>query len=266
MSLDTVKERIRKLMAYATQGSGACEGEIENALGHAQRLIDQHNLRAEDFDPSKAQPKEDLTFTQGSTTGTGPTWSKWESNLAKAICELYGTLSYYIKGETQVVRLNGVVQIDEHTGQIRDGRVIVFYGPSREVGEACELFKEWALSICSMAQLRWGGSHREPGVSYCVGFSQGLLDKTKELNAGRRALMAKPITLSESTEITLWDRNTLLKDYGEFWLKHNQKVRLNGSVRVTARGDHTSSAFGEGYSHGQTTTFGRQTARKGLPL
>jgi len=62
MALDNVKDTIRKLLNLA-ENDGAADGEIDNALRFARRLMHQHHLSEEDIDrsdPDSKAAREDL--------------------------------------------------------------------------------------------------------------------------------------------------------------------------------------------------------------
>lgn len=145
--IETIKNRVRKLMAVAGDGV-ATDAEIDTAMRLAAKLLDAHHLDMADV--GTVQDDQDLTMGRVAATTTASWLSTWESTLAWAIAELFGCVKHYLSAqETCPIRVNGVAQVDRK-GQVKLGRRIYFYGPALEAKEAAELFEEWARSIASM--------------------------------------------------------------------------------------------------------------------
>src|SRR5262249_29487141 len=130
---DRVKERIRKLMAYANDGA-ATEGEIENAMAHAAKLIDKYHIDRAELNVDGSASHESIEMGQAFSLTNGPRLSTWEGVLAIAICELFGCVKSYATDEVAPKRINGIV-IADGNGNAKLGKRIYFYGPLEESQE-----------------------------------------------------------------------------------------------------------------------------------
>eukprot|EP00697_Spironema_sp_BW2_P005076 gnl/Spiro4/16852_TR9073_c0_g1_i1.p2 gnl/Spiro4/16852_TR9073_c0_g1~~gnl/Spiro4/16852_TR9073_c0_g1_i1.p2 ORF type:complete len:264 (-),score=24.00 gnl/Spiro4/16852_TR9073_c0_g1_i1:2671-3462(-) len=259
MDQQTIKDRVRKLMAVAGDGV-ATDGEIENAMRLATKLIDEHHLQPEDY--SQPQQPDDLTMGRSFGTSQSERMSTWERTLASAIAKMFGCIKCYVDHQTQPIRVNGVAQTDA-TG-VRMGRKICFYGPLVESAEAADLFSEWSRSIASMGVIRWGGCFRGDGAMYCQGFAQAILDKARKIDTARQLVQAKPIPQFSgdgSTAITLAGRYGLLRDAAEKYLRDECKVKLS-TTRSSGYRSGDRGAYSEGHAHGSQADFGRASKRK----
>lgn len=258
--LETIKNRIRKLMAVAGDGV-APEGEIDNALRLAAKLKDAHHIADADLGTIDDAKAEEMGRTFATTQGAK--FSTWECTLAWAVCDLFGCVKYYSTHETAPIRVNGVAVMDGNT--VRKGRRVAFYGPAIEAAEAASLFEEWARSIAAMGCLRWGGCFRGDGAMYCYGFATALREKSRQIDAERIAVQAKPLIGSTSTAITLTHRYDLLKSKAKAWLGTEFNIHLSTGSRRGGYSAGSSGALAEGRSHGSKAGFGRRAVMRALP-
>jgi hypothetical protein len=266
--ISTIKERIRKLMAVAGDGV-AMEGEIENALSLAARLLDKHHLSMDEVEESAESQIDDSKMDRAFAVSQSTRFSTWESTLASGICKLFGCVKYYISGERAVQRVNGVAVMKGE--DVAKGVKICFYGPATEADEAADLFEEWARSIATMGVIRWGGCFRGDGAMYCMGFVSALYKQASKLNADRMLVEAKPLpllpgessTTSTSTgAITLTNRYDMLKARAENWLKKECGVYLSKGSGRSGYSSGSSEAYSEGNAHGSKAQFGRNARRR----
>lgn len=259
--IETIKSRVRKLMAVANDGV-ATDAEIDTAMRLAAKLIDQHHIDATEL--GSKQDAEDLTMGEaGATTRTGKL-TTWESTLANAIVKLFGSVQHYISHERAPVRDNGVVQMRD--GGPVFGRRMFFYGPVVEAREAAELFEEWSRAIATMGVARWGGAFRGEGAHYCYGFASALYEKALQVDGERARIEARPIPQlqgSQTTAITLSSRYELLRDAGSEWIEKERGLKLRSSSR-SGYSNLNGQAYGEGRAHGSRAGFGRATQRRRL--
>lgn len=265
--IETIKARIRKLMAVAGDGI-ATDGEIDNAMRLAGKLLDAHHLVDADIDTQA--DADDLTMGESFATSQRTQFSTWESALGNAVIKLFGCVSWYISHDTAPIRVNGVALMDGN--ETRKGRRICFYGPVVESREAAELFEEWARSIATMGVARWGGCFRGDGAMYCYGFASELYRKAKAIDAERALVQAKPIpslstpASADCTAITLSGRYELLKTAGKAWLEKERGIKkLSKASRGGGYSAGSSGALSEGRKHGAAANFSRSKRRRQLP-
>lgn len=254
--IETIKERIKKLMAYSGD-IAATEGEINNAMTLAQKLIDQHNLDLSEFEKTD-QPQE-IIFDKIHAHFTSSRICTWEMYLGMAISKLYGTLNVYLDKNLTPNRKNGIIKLDSDGNPVYSPS-FVFYGPQQDVKEAAELFNEWILSISAMAIMRWGGAYRGPGAQYSYGFVTAIYNKVCSLDTNRQLVQTTaPKQLSnQTTAITLTQRYNLIKKEGEKWLKEKHKITIKGSHSSGGYRRDNSGAYDEGYSHGKKSNFSKK--------
>lgn len=267
--IEKIKERVRKLMAVAGDGA-ASDGEIENAMRHAAKLIDSHHLSEDDCKPTDAKPDAPIEFGRVQGTCRTKILSTWENLLADAICKLFGCVQRYREtGKTAPVRVNGIAETDGDG--VRMGQVLYFYGPLIESTEARDLFAEWSRAIATMGVARWGGAFRGDGGMYCMGFANALNGRATDIDKSRSTIPAKPVpllgcstlgSLSPLTAITLTGRYEMLKDQGKKFLKESHGVELSNGARRAGYRSGDRGAFAEGKLHGSKAEFGRAAKRK----
>ncbi len=263
--INTIKDRVRKLMAVAGDGV-ASEHEIDTAMRLAAKLCDAHHLNLDEV-KTPEQEADDLKMGRFAGLTSGSKLSTWESCLAWAVVYLLGCVKHYASHQTAPIRTNGIAQSDGKGG-VKQGRKMFFYGPETEAREAAELFQEWSQSIATMGVIRWGGCFRGDGAMYCMGFATALMKKTQQINHERELVAARPLAQLQggsTTAITLSGRYEILKKQATEYLEKECGVKL--SSRGGGGGGYSagsSGAYSEGVSHGQSAGFGRRTSHKML--
>jgi hypothetical protein len=255
--IEAIKARIRKLMAV-TGDMVATEGEINNAMSLAMKLIDQHQIDIADI-KEKEQAPENIEFGQVSINYTKARIVTWESTLGMAICKLFGSVSMYASQVKEPFRINGIIQMDDNNNPLYTP-TMKFYGPINEINEAKELYTDWLISIGTMACSRWGGCYRGAGAQYCDGFTRAIYKKVSELDNNRSFTQAKaPAQFGNNcTAITLTRRYELIKKGASEWLKKTHNIKLNKGTRSSGYQRDNSGAFSEGFSHGSKSNFSRK--------
>lgn len=249
MQTERVKEKIRKLLNLGND-AGAFEGEIDNALRFARRLMLQHNLTEADL----AKPRDPHEAAADTEYGVTDAYSstnhlcKWEQSLVWAVCGLMGTVQWYrASGETTKKTAAGTIHYGKHGRPIKAQR-FTFYGPAEDTRDARELFEEWAHIIIAMARMKHGGAFKGDGRNYAEGFALGLREKVDELHRQeRREIAAAP---ESSTALVLVGQHEIMKarkDRAAEWLKD-----VKGIFLVTGRGRGFSGSFnGEAFAGGK---------------
>lgn len=249
MDLDTVKSRIRKLMNYASDPA-AHPGEVENALRHAMRLVDEHHLSLHDVTRTDAPPS--LTFSMHAAFTNTRVLTPWERTLGHAVRNLYGTLRGFIDPLPTPLKHQGVVQVDDQGNPILVA-TYSFVGPTDDATEAAELFTEWTLSIATLAAMKFGDPYRKAGQTYCEGFAFTLLEMTSSIDASRASI---PLH-STTGAITLHQHHQHIQKQAYEWLleTHPNVGNYRGpSLHAPSR---PSNAWGAGRADGSASGFGR---------
>ena len=188
--IDKVKDRIRKLLNLA-ENDAASEGEINNAINFAQRLMQEHHLTKDDVHAAAAAEEVAEMMKQAAYT-TGAKASPWEAGLASFVAKMIGSVGVYTGGVETAKTTHGTTMFDAK-GKPMSRSTYVFYGEAEEVRLATELYYDLSRTIAAMARMRYGGALRGDGRDYGLGFVSGL---ASQLAAAATAAKA------ESTEST----------------------------------------------------------------
>lgn len=178
---DPIKQRIRLLLNLA-ENDGATEGEIDNALRFARRLMDAHHLSEDDIPGNvhdAAAEAECKEMARDHAYGNGTSLASWEKSLASFTSAFVGGVGVYIGGPKEYRDSKGMLKFDERGRAVTRGTVI-FYGLADEVQLATALFDDLRGTIAAMARLKFGGALRGDGRSYGDGFVSGLYERVKK--------------------------------------------------------------------------------------
>lgn len=241
--LSKIKDKLRKLLNLSGDVS-ASEGEIDNAMSAATRIMAQHNLTRDDIDMKSDDPVANVRMGRHATTSIGGNLSTWESMLAHFVVRFIGYVSWYKTG-TQMLKKNGLAVLDEQGNQ-RKGCLVYFYGSDDSCDAAIEIYEELRDTISAMAQLLHGSWYRGDGALYAQGFCQGLKD------AHLRSVQALKDGDHETTALVLRDEKNQLavQRKSTNWLKKEHGVRLSsGGRRSGASGD--PNAYRQGRADGK---------------
>lgn len=166
---DKIIGRIKKLLRLANNDA-ASEGEIENAMAFAKKLMDQYNLEEqailiEETDEQVASKVvEEVMFAMKGTI------YPQLRNLIGASAILCGCRIYYD---------------DYHYIDGKRKRAIMIYGQPHDVAVARAMFKELRASMNTLVYINYGRKHSIEQSSYRKGFSQRILSRARELNGKR---------------------------------------------------------------------------------
>lgn len=278
---DRAKETVRKLLAVAND-SAASEAEIENAMKHAARLIDQHQIDRAELEAKTdgtAQAEQPMGRHAAQTTATN--FSTWEKTLAQAVAKIFGNVACYSDNAKPVQRMPNGIAATDRNGTAKRVSQFQYYGPTEDAQEAAALFQEWSIAIATMAVRRWGGAYRGDGAAYAEGFTSALYRKAKELDDARRQITvaAKAVpaaiggtvapvygALAVAGSTSLAARNEKTRTDARQWLKTSLGINLGTSYGSGGSRSGSSEARAEGRAHGQAASFGRRSAgRLALP-
>lgn len=259
---DKIKDRIRKLLNLAND-PGAFQGEIENAVAAARKLMNNHNISEAELMEENVSVEEQARrskYAQQDTYTAGVNVSLWENWLMIAICELVGTVNSYKTSEVHIRRnAAGLVERDIY-GAIKQGTRLVFYGPEEDARDAAGLFEEWSVLICAMARLKFGGAFKGPGRSYAEGFVTALLMTVRKAKAEEQKALAHE---SSSRALVVVKAGSLVeakKAYGQTWLEKEKGIKLSKNSGYTNRNDQ--GAFSEGAADGRKAGFSHTRTKK----
>lgn len=263
----SITEKIRKIMAIAGDGA-ASEEEIENALRHAQRLMDKHHLTEDDLAHA---PEDDYATVDRATFGDHRSWVgvkmyAWETRLSQFVADLVGVKIYcdYVRP----MRVRGVMQFSDD-GKRKRGRSFVFFGVDEDAHIAAEMFDELRLMIAAMARLKWGQVYVRDGGAYCEGFVSGLQSKLCESRDAEKLEAQRCIAQTDASDranaLVLIERRTALvkykRDKASEWLSKEKGIKLrSGGSRGGASG--SGDARREGHSDGRAANVSAIRRRK----
>lgn len=270
-NIEEVKQRIRKLLNVAS-GNAATEGEIDNAMRFARRLMIVNQLDESDIPTTSTDPHEAAadreTYSQTASLSISRNLSNWENDLAHVICALIGTVKFYQKSQ-KVLRktAHATLKMNDRTGRPDRATQINFYGPEEDAADASELFEEWTQLIAAMARMKYGGALRGEGRCYAEGFVAGVERSVESIKAEERKLIDQRQTLTgvdKTTALSLVNATGLMKakrERGSQWLADTAGVKLR-NMRRTAAPIVSSSALREGIRDGQRAGFSRTVKPK----
>lgn len=252
MSIDAVKIRIRKLLNLA-ENDAAADGEIDNALRFARKLMLEHNIEEGDVRSVEEVAMDEEYGKSGASTLTSKL-SQWEKTLSTAITELVGTVKHYSENYPSPRRTSlGIADGAKHA------KKIVFYGPLTDAADAAALFYEWSETILAMAKLRYNGAFRGDGREYCEGFAQELWSKVRKIIAEDRQLVGPDCTalvVSRAKDVMLAKRGK-----AEDWLS-STGMSLGAARRSSGRSHYNPNARSEGRADGGRADFQRNERTK----
>lgn len=255
LNIDRARDTIAKLLNLA-KNDAATEGEVNNAIRFARKLMLEHNLSEKDIvEENAATIEEQIARAEVvEHTAWGVAEGKkagWEGQLAVWVTKFVpGVHVHY--GSKQIKRVNGIAVMKD--GRPVEANPLVFYGLHDDVLFAKQTFEEMAVVIASMARLKFGGVFRGPGKDYCVGFVRGLYEQIRQADREQLA--------SDSTALAV-RRDALVKVKEDKCLAHRQ-AKLGRKVRsfgyVTQRsGVRDDGAYSEGRADGsKASVAGRQ--------
>lgn len=168
MNLDKIKSSIRAMLNLASNHA-ASQGEKDNAMTHVQRLMEEHNLREEDL----ADADGLLDSLDNVAAG------KYKINMGKRQCMWHASLAMFVKELLATVEAYCVKNKSSNTVDI------VFYGVMSDCEIAAEIFIEVRDMIDLTARKKYGGAKKGDGYRYSMGFTGGLQEQLRRLQAIR---------------------------------------------------------------------------------
>lgn len=247
--IDSIKSTIKKLLNLANDPA-AFNGEAENSLRLARKLMLKHNIKEDEIriDPENTDRK--TVYGSMDVFTFGRDMAKWEGVLLQTICKLVGTVQGYRNSNRQGKSVN------EKTGKTHTR--LTMYGPLSDVQDAVEIFEEWARIIVTLAKIKTGSWVREGGRSYCEGFVFSLWEKVTQIFKEEEA------EISTGKSLVVRDAKAIMAQKireGNAWLTTQKNVRLRAARTHTNRGDDPEM-FHKGRQDGQNADFSRNIKPK----
>lgn len=241
--IEKVKSRIRKLMNLA-ENDAAAEGEIENALRFAKKLMDEHHLT--DADINLEQNKE-IEFSLLKVFTDSSKSCYWEEQLFMFITKLVGTIGVYQSYDELKKNDHGFVDLSKK-GKVK---VYAFYGPTEDVEIAKELWYVLQHTIAVMSVAKYGSVYRGDGRIYCEGFVSGL-----------RSKIIKHLPTEEgSTQLSLILNSK--KKQSKRWLQNKQNIQTYKPTKTFSRNvSYNPDIHRDGFEDGQKTEVSASRRKK----
>lgn len=265
---DKALQTVRDLLNLANNDAAA-EGEIRNAMKFATRLMEEHQISDEDVALGKTEETlldlERAEFKQASAALGGSKLSVWENQVAWFVTELVGGVKFYIASQYEKNAIGGHVMTENGSHSYKPH--FIFYGVAEDVELCKELYAEVAVTIATMARLRYGGVYRGAGREYCEGYANALYSKLQqEKRETQNKLEYNPETGTTGTALVVVARKEILekkKELAESWLKNKAKVKLSsrGSIGTGSR-IRDGEAREQGRSDGQKHNVSKERRKK----
>lgn len=267
MDMEKIKDRIKKLLNLA-EDQGAFDGEVDNALRFARRLMLRHNVTQEDLEEAKdaheaAADAEAVEYGRVEAFTLGANLSNWENTLAHSICKLIGTVQFYREAGKHYKRtVHGT--IDYSRGEPSTATRLQFYGPAEDARDAIELLEEWSHIIVSMARMKYGGAFKGSGREYAEAFSYALHDKVRKIEREERQQLELPTT-TRCTALMIRNAGQLMlakKNRASDWLRQECGIRLQKGTRSSGSTIYDEGARAAGRADGDRADFSHARKKK----
>jgi hypothetical protein len=173
-NIESVKDTIRKLLNLA-KNNAATEGEVNNATKFAVSLMAKYHIEESELAESSVMQE----MIQAGAWGNGRKLVTWELCLATFVKDFIGSVICYVN-KSVVPKKNefGLASFDDK-GEVVYGQTIQFFGIAEEVQLAKSLYEDLALTIATMARLKYGTALRKEGKEYGDGFVSGLFQQMR---------------------------------------------------------------------------------------
>lgn len=257
MDTDKIKDKIKKLLNLA-ENDGAFDGEVDNALRFARRLMLRHNVTQEDLEEAKdahevAADAEAVDYGRVSAFTLGPNLSQWESTLAHSICQLIGTVQFY-RESGKFARRTAHGTIDYSKGEPSTATRLQFYGPE----------EEWSHIIVSMARMKYGGAFKGSGREYAESFAYALYQKVEKIRQEEKTAIAAGET-TRCTALMVRNAGALMlakKNKASDWLAKECGIKLSKSSRSSGSTIYDGDARAAGRADGNKADFSHSRKKK----
>ena len=250
MEIEQIKQKLTKLLRLG-ECSAASQGEIDNALRMAHRLMAEHSLTRQDLGDIHATDGglSNVRFTRRETYSNEPTFTAWESSLAHFVTDFVGTVKFYINQNAPVP-----------LGLGRVATKLTWYGPEDDTAAASELFDELHTSASLMVIMKYGKRWAKgPGRAYVEGFVTGLT----EANARARNALTSGDAATSSLMIVVAERQLALVNASRDWLEKSQGIKLSAGRALRSQNGY-ADARASGQRDGRNYSVNQPTRAKRL--
>lgn len=172
MTLDNVRKTVADLLRLA-ENDAASQGEVDNAVKFARRLMEQHHLTEDDCRQADPNAPRELVMGKTEVYGYNVRMIWWERNLAGWVRDVIGSIEAMQALSPRAIRNDAGIYL-------ADKCPITFYGPVEEVTLARDIYRQMYNVITAMAKLRFGVIVRGAGRSYAEGFVSGMFKAFEE--------------------------------------------------------------------------------------
>jgi len=193
--LTKIKDNIRAMLNLA-RNDGAADGEIQNAMNFATKLMNQHNLSEEDLGSvdEKIIDLENAELGKAASFSEGKNRSAWEAHLGHFVCEFVGGVKFYMQFNRPVKDHLGLAELTSN-GRQRYGVEYTFYGLHEDALIAKTVYDEMVITVAAMGRLKYGSVFRGDGRNYCEGFIVGMYERLEEANRLEASTAASQVKL-----------------------------------------------------------------------
>lgn len=211
-------ERIKKMMRLA-EDKGASEGEVDNALRFAKKIMAEYDLSEADIILDEARPDAINDVVEMDLVAQAGDIHEIEKVMARVIDVVCSTKHYFTSK-----------YVPGPKGRPSFKRVAVLYGMARDVAVGKYLFVELMVTLRAMARNHFGKGWSDTHRSYGKGFAMRLHERAL-------AMKHEPV-VGSSTAIVL-AKDALLNRYA------NEKLNLVvGRAKKFRMGDAAAYAKG----------------------
>ena len=219
---ERVLDKIKKLLAMSSEGSGASETERETALRQANFMMDKNQIEMIDAH----EHGEDTRDTESIVMGRHP----WKASVFSAVGKLYGCHVYRTRGSSGKVYITGKKSIRE---------VVIIMG-------------DYVIDSIDRESRNLPRSGRSFTSSFRNGATSGLYDQVERLVVDRKKGNEEGISTAKGLVLT---------DFYKQEHSDNASFLAAAGVRLTsAKGSvsRDSNAFAMGHSYGNSISLNSQ--------
>lgn len=249
-SVDSIKERIKMLLRVA-KDDAATEGEINNALGFAKKLILAHHLNEDELWKESSVVQNEMKQYKVFCQSNG--FCAWESVLAGFVGRTIGSIYVYHGAPEAQTSKNGILRTD-NKGEPIIKKPVIFVGETVEAELAKEMFKDLYTLTMSMAKLRTGTCFRGPGKSYAEGFVSGLIKKAEIQDALLEKTTGRELVVKSKAIIEYKQKE--VSKYME-----SRGIRLGKTKQLSSWGKDYNF-YGKGFVDGNQVNVDQYTRRR----
>ncbi len=233
-TLEKVKEKIAKLIALC-QDPSASQGEIDNSIRLATKIMAKFNITRDDIDMNCLDPAKKVKMGRCMVSAMNTKEIRWEGQVAMFCCKFIGSCSCY---STSSVMIEG--------GKETPIDILFFYGSRNESEMAADTFRKIREVIANNAKMKYKSYTNLDGRSYAEGYVVGLYDS---LDLQMKQLKDDPEThglILQSEQASL-----IIQDKSKEWLSSEYNINLQQKRLRSVKQNNETKAKGiiDGRNH-----------------